>query len=988
MCHKTFCSIRLICIRFDRHSNDLYRADDHFKSIILLRFVLNHFAPDHYKEDSSLDNWMNIPDRLSLPQRFLQLVKVPVRLGDEIFHSLERLKGDLPSRRHQVINTVSGIFQTMPEESNPISTPWLIVSLHLVKDWVPFSSAWNIGETHLIGLQVHPVWSDSLKARVTRAFCTVKFEILHMALPCNPFLTGSGFLERMIPKTMTNRYQLPCFVWIYMKRQQCHRAISLLGTVCPVQCGSALIVLKIFICCPCNFESSSKGMNWPQIQSPGVYWLCYFASVPVGNNDGNEHSRLFQILCCLSAFGPDFKRLRLIPTMMGQSFYLFCKKMSCKFFFDGSLTDSYSCWDNVRYHWQGCLSLALDRKKHWQLLEADLISHLINHQHASSDNRTILIRFCLFSGFGLLSDAFVSRLNFMPKFIIFSKIALRSDFKWYKGARIGEAQNPGPTDWKKHHPFFDCAFVNPTSLNGKLKNVCCLDKQLILFAETSATKAIQMQETAAARAEGYRTIFSPPVLPQRNGLDEETLRGQATGTAAYSQIPMRLSRTIDQSDWFSSGRLLQIFLELGSIEIQVLVIYGFQLNHPKSRARTDLLIQHAITLTGLTNHPTILVGDFNHPLDSLRSCDQLWQQGYRSAASIFSDQTGGMLPPTFKNQTSNDVAIFSPELVPLISDIYVDSQELFAGHHPLCFRVNLPTTPFTKNKWNLPQSWIGLLPDPNLVELAYEPLRSEEGEWNINIQAAPQSVLYAWSQKVEASVHQALKTQHERNPTDFPYNGLPRAYRGRCKPRKLVQAPLSKPSKTAWNGHYTPATDCGSIVLRQRTKQIRRIQSLKHRIKAFRPEIASQLWEEWNAILTSTGFTGGFVPWIQSFEIFQDFAPYLFPTVDRLYSIEQLLIHETDSQIAELHRIRRNKAAIHDNFDLRQQHKKESFKKIREPGPGILQQVEITKEIPIEHCHNEGWGLATLTLKKFHYIDSTLPATLNGQRVDIIELDN
>ena len=724
-----------------------------------------------------------------------------------------------------------------------------------------------------------------------------------------------------------------------------------------------------------------------------------------GNQLFHTHHLEFAELSKVSSIVVNIQAFVHLPTKIGNIVYSFCTRLSFKLFWGNDVTApqlTFSTDGDTRtellkavFH-QGIIC-SLKNSEDVLITSSKYLRHVFftsdMNSRTSFPSFLIPIRlshdltwFCLLGVVGLLR--FHLRLNKYLGRISASilKIALRNDFDWYTNMRVGEASNPGPSEasHKLHH--FDCAFLNPTSLNGKLPNISCLKKHLLLFAETSATKSIQMQEAAEARREGFSTIFSPPVLPQRLGLDEDTLRGQATGTAVYSQLPVRISRTIDQSDWFPSGRLLQVFLELGSIEIQVFIIYGFQSNQPKSRARTDLLIHHAIELAGFTNHPTIFAGDFNHSIDCLRSCDQLWQQGYRSANDIFFETTGEHLPHTYKNQTSNDVAIFSPELVPLISDIHVNLQGMFAGHHPLCFRVNIPQHSFTKHKWHLPNSWIGLTPDPELIDQAYVPMIAEDGTWNHQIEQDPHSVLFTWSKKIEASVHKALKKQHEINPVDFPYDGLPRNFRGRCKPRKLVKTPLHKAVKTAWNGHYTPATDCDNMILRQRTKQIRRIQSLKHRVISFRPDQFDQLWEEWNAIITSTGFKGGFIHWILSFEFFTEFGPDVLPSTDLLNDMEQLLIHENNCQVADLHRIRKSKKAIHENYDLKHQHKKDSFKKIREPSPGILQQVDFRKNIPVENIQNDGWGLASLTLEDNQYIDASLPATLNGHLVDIIDV--
>ena len=114
-------------------------------------------------------------------------------------------------------------------------------------------------------------------------------------------------------------------------------------------------------------------------------------------------------------------------------------------------------------------------------------------------------------------------------------------------------------------------------------------------------------------------------------------------------------------------------------------------------------------------------------------------------------------------------------------------------------------------------------------------------------------------------VSNAISAAHAAHPDIQPYRDLPNKFRGRCKPRKLLKQPLPRSIKTSWQGHYTPDIDQPNMQLRQYTRQMRRIQSLKHRIQKAEhvppdARIIRQLHEEWSAILNAPGFYKGFVP--------------------------------------------------------------------------------------------------------------------------------
>ena len=93
-----------------------------------------------------------------------------------------------------------------------------------------------------------------------------------------------------------------------------------------------------------------------------------------------------------------------------------------------------------------------------------------------------------------------------------------------------------------------------------------------------------------------------------------------------------------------------------------------------------------------------------------------------------------------------------------------------------------------------------------------------------------------WSRAVEASVDAALRQQHAQDPVKYPVPYLPKTYRGRCHPRRVLQRPLAHTLRLQRNGDYVPKEEATSVRSRQRTCQVRRAQTLLHGLrKATRP---------------------------------------------------------------------------------------------------------------------------------------------------------
>ena len=96
---------------------------------------------------------------------------------------------------------------------------------------------------------------------------------------------------------------------------------------------------------------------------------------------------------------------------------------------------------------------------------------------------------------------------------------------------------------------------------------------------------------------------------------------------------------------------------------------------------------------------------------------------------------------------------------------------------------------------------------------------------------------------------------------------LPKRFRGRCQPRKIVNVPVYSATKTARCGEYNPLFEVSTMRTKRRVKQMRRLQSLYRRmgkhdsLQTDHPK-HQQMVEEWTAILRCTSFGMPFCRWV------------------------------------------------------------------------------------------------------------------------------
>ena len=550
-----------------------------------------------------------------------------------------------------------------------------------------------------------------------------------------------------------------------------------------------------------------------------------------------------------------------------------------------------------------------------------------------------------------------------------------------QGIRIGEAQNPGPDI-----NTFEVTLINPTALWSKMDCIAEFESQLLCFAETSTTAIVQNKLTPSFRKLGFSTIWGTSSPKQIQKYTDDSHRGAAVGVSNHCKFPIRQSCTDSLSDWEKAGRYMHTYVKLPHVEIQVITVYGFHSNLPAARQRTDQLLHFALEQMALTTHPVILCGDLNHHPSKLDAAKILKEKGFRTSEELFIEIEGGEMPFTYGDSSKNDVIFLSPWLASQVIGVRVDDRKLFAGHNPVSVQIQLPTTQVTSQTWRMPNSWIALEPDPQLLAANYsqDPIIFPADESD-----TPDSLFTQWAVQVEKAVDKTIRAQHQMQPEKFPVARLSRSYRGRNVPRKLIQTPFPRTIKQAWNGHYNPPTDGMTIGFRQRTKQLRRIQSLLHLIRKYHPQELtgsqeSQIHQEWNAILASTGFVTGFPGWVEQIPELNPVTENV-PMPEELDIMCQFLKYQLDTEASLINQKNKRHAKYLHQQDLKKYHMQATFKSIREPTPGLIRQVQTEKCFHAMHYQTDGSGLMTLTMQEDAIFDTRQDLTIDGHTASFID---
>ena len=323
-------------------------------------------------------------------------------------------------------------------------------------------------------------------------------------------------------------------------------------------------------------------------------------------------------------------------------------------------------------------------------------------------------------------------------------------------ARIGEAQNPGPSEaLDSTMTDVNLIHVNPTAIHGKADLLLNLNPHILCCSETSATAYVQKATTPIFRAKGFSSVWSTPAPPHRESANPAPeIRGKATGLSLHTCFQARAAKPLEHATYYQKARLMRSFVQCGALVIQVVQIYGYPRPATDAKEATNLLLRDACCEAFDLNMPTIFVGDYNHEPMSLPATKILADHGYKSTSQLHMSLYNVPQPPTCRDATCNDAFLVSPNLLPMVQAVQVDQHSDFADHKPIRLILRMPKQSLTKTIMRRPQSWQDRCPQEATVARHYDSLTDG---------SKPQT-FGQWAAVYEEAVHQAIRTEHCQSP--------------------------------------------------------------------------------------------------------------------------------------------------------------------------------------------------------------------------------
>ena len=404
---------------------------------------------------------------------------------------------------------------------------------------------------------------------------------------------------------------------------------------------------------------------------------------------------------------------------------------------------------------------------------------------------------------------------------------------WCHLARLGEATVPGPV----------VGTFNGGGILHKAELVSTIPVGLWATCETHLTAAgvKKFQQDLKYRGSSARLIPGCPAPPLTGG--QNCIGGKCTGVGLLSHYPVRaLTSSFDKSRW-ETGRVQVGASCVEGTWIKVGVAYGFSaLNkNQETMDQTDAILSELTTrILFQSNGPRILAGDFNthYTLPQM----EIWKMHGFVEVQAFAREKWGQAPQhTYRGQTTPDQLWVSPELIPHIRHVKVDST-YFADHALLFAELQgLPKFP-SVHVWSQPHP----IPWDKIASDVQFPQTEVPAPTDVDF-------LPRLFGQVETAVDAVLTRQDK--PRLLPQQ------KGRCtkiEPKRITApvAPLrrSRPSDVqvqfqGENFHHT-----------QWCRQLRRLQSFARATRNVTDDHQSKAHKRalWQAIRNASGFAQGF----------------------------------------------------------------------------------------------------------------------------------
>ncbi|CAE7360715.1 unnamed protein product, partial [Symbiodinium sp. CCMP2456] len=425
-----------------------------------------------------------------------------------------------------------------------------------------------------------------------------------------------------------------------------------------------------------------------------------------------------------------------------------------------------------------------------------------------------------------------------------------------KDELMAEASNPGP---------MQVCGLNVQSLNAMADDGRLLGSEadVVVCSETSATSYVQQKVQKIVYKNKRHVVFSKAV-DRRVFSDNRhcVTKGQAQGTAILSKYPTRPALSPWPSHIWDTSRMTDCFVITEAGPVHIIAVYGYHQGFSDFQAKNEELLRQAIARANLIKSPAIIIGDINCAVPDLAVWDQMRNLGWRDAALTQQERDGKPLQMTYKDISRLDYIIYNGLAAPAFSGFFTSAQAE-TDHRTVNAIFDLGSVPTTSCVFPMPSDLRELGVQPHQLQHAYVPAgvrcKLEQALQSDDMDAI-------WATFCEAFEHTAAQlNQGEPNKKFF----------GRSK-GAFRQCQNSAPTPRARLGEFQPSGDETNKVLRQRIRQIRRLETYTAQCLALQrrsgqeadPATDADCKSTWNAIVHSTGFAGPFASWWMWLSIF------------------------------------------------------------------------------------------------------------------------
>ena len=413
-------------------------------------------------------------------------------------------------------------------------------------------------------------------------------------------------------------------------------------------------------------------------------------------------------------------------------------------------------------------------------------------------------------------------------------------FDYLKGTCVGQASNPGPWTLQLRNTVSAAKHIESFSFTCDCH----------VWSETSATKATQDKAIKAMRRQSGHAVFSDfSKCRHEDGLQKPG-KAQASGTLVFSKARSQCLSSQWSAPVFQSARIADAVIQVGSIQVRVVAVYGYHSGYADHVTLNDALMGKVFNQVKQFHLPTLVVGDFSCNIYDLTAWDQAVAQGFVDVAARQSDVCGSVPELTYKGLSRLDYVLCNRSAAVAFRALHVDPAG-YTDHAILTAEFDWPQSVETTLSWQMPNDFATYSDILSRVK--------DTATGSIFLASFKEAIV---SEDVDVALSvfvQGFEDKVSGIDRAKTSNLMPKKAFGRCS-GKLVP---STRNQVVVDKSFGVATD--RVLMAHRIRNIQRCREVLYLRQHNRDGLkCNQLWKK---IMKSDGFAPNFPEWLLSNDI-------------------------------------------------------------------------------------------------------------------------